>query len=377
MMKPFVLAITILFTTPMLWAFESQAPQAYLVDFDTGTVLYEKNADQLMVPSSMTKIMTAYMAFDRINKGEVSPTDTFKVSEKAWRKGGSKMFVKINDEVSLDNLLHGLLTQSGNDACIVVAEGLSGSEETFSEIMTEKAKELGTQNTIFLNATGWPDQGHLSSARDLALIAEKTIRDFPALYQKYYGVKEFTYNKIRQGNRNPLLYESAFEADGLKTGGTEAGGHGVVGSATKNGRRLILVINGLKSPKERVKAARELMIWGFNEFRNVKVFPANTVAEEADTWGGAETKVPLVVKEDVVITIPRQKQKDIQVKLVYEGPIPTPLQKGQEVGYISIASQGQEIKRFPLYAAKSVEKAGFFKRIGHSLHYLIWGKHSE
>ncbi len=374
MLKQCLLAVVLTFTTPLVWAFETIAPQAILVDADAGTVLFEKDADTPAPPSSMTKIMTTYLVFDRIKSGDYSVSDTMPVSEKAWRKGGSKMFVKVGSDVKLDDLLHGILTQSGNDACIVVAEALGGSEENFSETMTERAKELGAKNSNFINATEWPDEGHVSTPRDLAIIAGRTIKDFPELYRDYYGTTEFTYNNIKQGNRNPLLYESGFEADGLKTGTTDAGGHGLVGSATKDGRRLILVINGLNSTKDRRIAARELMTWGFNDFKNVKVASANQPVEKADVWGGAEDSVPLITKDDVIVTVPRRDVKSVQISMVYDAPLQSPLKKDQEVGYISVKNKGEELKRFPLYTGKEVEQAGFFQRISNSISYLIWGK---
>lgn len=376
MLKQCLLAAVLTFTTPLAWAFETIAPQALLVDADTGSILFEKDADTPAPPSSMTKIMTTYLVFDRIKSGDLSLSDTMPVSEKAWRKGGSKMFVKVGTDVKLDDLLHGILTQSGNDACIVVAESLGGSEESFAETMTKRAIEMGAKNSNFLNATGWPDEGHVSTPRDLAIIAERTIKDFPELYKDYYGTTEFTYNNIKQGNRNPLLYESGFEADGLKTGTTDAGGHGLVGSATKDGRRLILVVNGLKTTKERRTAARELMTWGFNEFKNVKVASAHQPVEKADVWGGAEDTVPLITKEDIVVTVPRRDVKSAEINMVYDAPLASPLQKDQEVGYISVKNKGEELKRFPLYTSKEVEQAGFFQRIANSINYLIWGKNT-
>jgi D-alanyl-D-alanine carboxypeptidase (penicillin-binding protein 5/6) len=376
MLKQYLLAIALTLTTPLALAFETIAPQAILVDADTGTVLFEKDADTPAPPSSMTKIMTTYLVFDRIKSGDISLSDTMPVSEKAWRKGGSKMFVKVGTDVKLDDLLHGILTQSGNDACIVVAESLGGSEESFAETMTKRAVEMGAKNSNFLNSTGWPDEGHVSTPRDLAIIAERTVKDFPELYKDYYGTTEFTCNNIKQGNRNPLLYESGFEADGLKTGTTDAGGHGLVGSATKDGRRLILVVNGLKTTKERRTAARELMTWGFNEFKNVKVASANQAVEKADVWGGAEDTVPLITKEDIVVTVPRRDVKSVEISMVYDAPLASPLQKDQEVGYISVKNKGEELKRFPLYTSKEVQQAGFFQRISNSVNYLIWGKNT-
>jgi len=223
-----------------LRAIETEAKQVVLYDFNTGEILFEKNGDEIMVPSSMTKIMTAHLVFERIREGHLKLTDALPISEKSWRIQGSKMFVALNSDVPVEDLLQGVIVQSGNDACVALAEGLSGSEESFAEEMTKKAKAMGAQNTVFLNASGWPDDGHFTTAKDLALMASHTIRDFPDEYKKYYSQIDYTYNSIKQGNRNPLLYKNlgaGIVADGMKTGHTDAGGYGLVGSAVQNGHR--------------------------------------------------------------------------------------------------------------------------------------------
>lgn len=367
--------LSILFISHSAFAIEVNAPQAYMVDFNTGTVLFEKNANEKMVPSSMSKIMTAYMVFDRMKSGDVKPTDTLYVSEKAWKMGGSRMFVKLNSAVSIDDLLAGAIVQSGNDACVTIAEGLDGTEGAFAEEMTRKAHEMGAVQTTFVNSTGWPDDGHLTTAKDLALIAERTIRDFPEQYKKYYAMTEFTYNNIKQGNRNPLLYKS-IGADGMKTGSTDAGGFGLVASAQQDGRRIILVINGLKNAKERDQEATALLNWGFSAYKNYSLYKKGDVVEVADVWGGSESTVPLVLAEDIDITLPRSQRNELEAKVVYDSPISAPVKTGDEVGYVEVTIPQKGTQKFPLYAEKSVEKAGFFKRIGNSIHYLIWGKHS-
>mgnify|MGYP001454584517 FL=1 len=287
--------------------------------------------------------------------------------------GGSKMFVQINSQVSVGDLIQGVIVQSGNDACIVLAEGLSGTEESFAEEMTRKAHEMGATNSTFLNSTGWPDEGHLTTAKDLALIAEKTIRDFPDAYTKYYGLKEFAYNNIKQGNRNTLLSKGA---DGMKTGHTDAGGYGIVASKEQDGRRLILVINGLPTSKDRDQEATALLNWGFSYFKNYKIYGKGDVVDVADVWSGAETTVQLVAGQDIIITLPRSQRKELQVKVVYNSPVAAPIKAGDKVGTLEVTVPEKGVQKIPLHAANDVKMAGFFQRIGNSIHYLLWGKHS-
>ena len=267
-----ILFILIIFVSNIspLSALETPSKQAILIDMTTDTVLFSKNADELMTPSSMSKIMTIYKLFGRLKDGGLSLTDTFSVSEKAWRKKGSKMFVSLKSRVKIEDLIRGIIVQSGNDATIVVAEGLSGTERTFAEELNSSAKKLGMTNSNFTNASGWPDPGHETTARDLAILAAATIRDFPEYYH-YYAETTFTYNGIKQGNRNPAIYQN-IGADGLKTGHTEAGGYGLTASAIRKDRRLILVINGLASKKIRAIETERLFDWGFREFSNYSLF---------------------------------------------------------------------------------------------------------
>ena len=279
---------------------------AYMIDTTTDTVLLDKNGDVPMPPASMTKLMTAYMVFDRLKSGRLSLDDKFQVSEKAWRKGGSKMFVMVNSRVSVRKLLQGIIVQSGNDACIVVAEGLAGSEEAFAEAMTRRAKEIGLTHSQFKNATGWPAEGHHMSAHDLAILAEKIIKEFPEYYP-IFSEKNFTYGGIRQGNRNPLLYKD-LGVDGLKTGHTEASGYGLVASAVRNGRRLILVINGLSSVNERSSESARLLEWGFRATANYALFKKGETVDHADVWLGQAPQVPLVVDQALTVTLPRRRK---------------------------------------------------------------------
>lgn len=370
------LIISFFSLTGAAFAIETQALQVFMKDFNTGEVLFEKNADQQMVPSSMSKIMTAHLVFERLKSGDIKLDDKLHVSKEAWQKGGSRMFVQVDTQVPVGDLLQGVIVQSGNDACIVLAEGLAGTEAAFAEEMTRKAHEMGAKNSNFLNATGWPDEGHLTTARDLAIIAEHTIRDFPTEYAKYYGMKEYTYNNITQGNRNTLLYKN-MGADGMKTGHTDAGGYGIVATAKQGDRRILLVVNGLPKSKDRDQEATALLNWGFNFFKNHKVYGKGDVVEVADVWSGVDKKVSLVSNQDIIFTIPRSKQKEVQVKIAYESPISAPLKAGDQVGTIEVTIPDKGVKTFPLVTAQDVPQAGFFQRISNSIYYLLWGKHSS
>ena len=354
-------------------ALDLTAPQAYMVDFNTGTVLFEKNANQPMVPSSLSKIMTAYVVFERLKKGDIKLTDTLPVSTKAWQTEGSRMFVNVDSQVSVDDLLKGVAVQSGNDACVVLAEGLGGSEADFSEEMTRKAHEMGAKNTTFLNATGLPDEGHLSTAKDLAIIAERTLRDFPEYYEKYYGLKEFSYNNIKQQNRNTLIGKNV-GVDGLKTGHTEAGGYGIVVSAKQGDRRLIMVLNGLPTASARHTEAMRFLNWGFNYFKNYKISQKNVPIDMVDVWGGEEKIVPVVAKNDTIVTLPRHHRRNLQVKLVSNSPIQAPIKAGDPVGVVEITIPEGGVHQVPLVAGKDVGRAWFHQRLKNSISYLLMGK---
>ena len=352
-------------------AIETQAEEAFLVDFETGAVLLNKNADARMPPSSMSKLMTAYMVFERLRDGSLSLDDKLTVSEKAWRKGGSKMFVEVGNQVRVEDLLRGVIIQSGNDACIVLAEGLAGSEEAFAQQMTAKAQEIGLSNSNFVNSTGWPDDNHYVTARDLATLAKRVIVDHPDSYH-YYSEKEFTWNGIRQGNRNPLLYKN-IGADGLKTGHTEAAGYGLTASAVQNGRRLILVVNGLPSVKARSDESERLLSWGFREFNNYALFKAGDTVDDAPVWLGAEDTVPLVVADDLTVTLPRSDRNGMQVQVVYDSPIPAPIPAGQEIAKLRVSWPGGVPVEVPLQAGEDVEQLGPFGRIAASIKFLLLG----
>jgi D-alanyl-D-alanine carboxypeptidase (penicillin-binding protein 5/6) len=348
------------------------AKQAILIDFQTGQVLFEKNADERMTPSSMSKMATVYLAFQRLKEGCLSLEDTFPVSEKAWRKQGSKMFVALNSRVKTEDLLRGIIVQSGNDACIVIAEGLAGTEDAFARELTDLAHSLGMTGTNLVNASGWPDPNHYSTARDLSTLAIATIRNFPEYYP-YYSEKNFVYNGIKQGNRDPLLYKDT-GADGLKTGHTEDGGYGLTASAVRNGRRLVMVINGLSSMKERGSEGEKLMDYGFREFNNYTLFTANATVGEAPVWLGTEAKVPLVLKNELTVTLPIKSRKDMVVKTIYDSPIQAPIEQGAKIATLRIEAPDRPVMELPLVAGKSVEKLGMVSRLGAALRHIVWGE---
>ncbi|MEQ8370002.1 MAG: D-alanyl-D-alanine carboxypeptidase family protein [Alphaproteobacteria bacterium] len=352
-------------------AIESSAREAVLIEMATGTVLLDKNAETPMPPASMTKIMTLYMLFEQLANSSLSLEDTFLVSEKAWRMGGSKMFVEVGDQIRVEDLIRGIIVHSGNDASIVVAEGLAGSEEAFADRMTERGRELGLTDTLFMNATGWPADGHHTTAHDLARLAMLTIKNFPEYY-RYYSETEFTYSDITQGNRNPLLYRN-IGADGLKTGHTEEAGYGLAASAERDGRRLILVVNGLDSVQARADESTRLFNFGFREFGNYKMFSANETVSEAELWLGQEATVPLVLADDLVVTLPRAARREMEVRVVYDGPIATPLAAGTPIARLVISAPNMEPLTYPLLAGESRARLGMFGRLVAALRHLVWG----
>ncbi len=352
-------------------AYESRAREAILIDAETGAVLFEKNADAAMPPASMSKIMTIYLVFEALKDGRLSLDDGLTVSEKAWRMGGSKMFVEVGKQVRVEDLLRGVIVQSGNDACIVLAEGLAGSEEAFAEAMTRKARELGLENSTFANATGWPDPDQRMTARDLAILSLRTIEDFPEFYH-YYSETSFTFTNIKQGNRNPLLYRNT-GADGLKTGHTDEAGYGIAASALRDGRRLIVVLNGLDSMKARAEESHRLIAWGFREFDNYVLFKAGETVEESPVWQGQADTVPLVLPEDLTVTLPRKSRRQMTVKVVHDGPIPAPIEEGQQVATLLITAPETDAIEVPLLAGAAVERLGVFGRFAASIKHLLFG----
>ena len=353
-------------------AIESNAKQAVIVEFDTDVVIYDKNADSVIYPASMTKMMTAYLLFERLKNGSLSLEDTFRVSEKAWRKGGSKMFVKVGDHVSIEDLIRGIVVQSGNDATIVVAEGIGGSEAAFAELMTEKAQAIGMTDSIFRNASGWPDPDHITTARDLAILVKRTIQDFPEYYQ-YYSELSFKYNGIKQGNRNPLLYKN-IDADGLKTGYTKASGYGLAASAKRNKRRLILVTSGFSSVKARAIGSEWLLDWGFRAWNNYSLFKAGEIVTDAPVWLGEANSVPIIIKDELVVTIPRKSRSKLKVVVSYDEPIPAPIKSGAKIATLLVTAPGAVKSEIPLYAGVDVPQLGIVGRLGQAVRYLVWGK---
>lgn len=345
-------------TAPLI---DTTAKQAIVVDYDTGTVLFAKNAEQRMPTSSMSKVITAYVIFDAIKRGEISLTDEYLVSEKAWRMQGSKMFVELGKKIKIEDLLHGVISQSGNDATIVLAEGLAGSEASFADKLNETAQKLGMKDSHFMNASGWPDPDHYSTARDLAILARALISNFPEYYS-YYSQKEFTYNNIKQGNRNPLLYKN-IGADGIKTGHTEDGGYGLMGSGkAPDGRRVIMVLNGLADDKTRAEESARIMQWAMDRFKSYTIFTASQPVENARLVMAKEQSIPLVLNEDLKLLLPKGTEKQVEVQAEYNEPVVGPVKKGQELGKLVIKIPGMNTVEKPLYAGADSTPLGFFAR---------------
>ncbi|MBO6290541.1 MAG: D-alanyl-D-alanine carboxypeptidase [Alphaproteobacteria bacterium] len=357
-------------------AYETTARNAILMDFDTGEYLFEKNIEESVPPASMSKLMTVYILMSKIKDGSIKLDDTFSVSENAWRKGGaatggSTMFLSIGDNVSVENLIKGIVIQSGNDACIVVAENIAGSEEDFAILMNKTAKNLGLKHSSFANSTGLPHPDQKMSMEDLAVLSHHIIREFPDLYH-YFSEKEFTYNKIKQGNRNPLLY-SMEGADGLKTGHTEEAGFCLAASAVKKGRRLIGVMSGMSSNKERSEEAERLMSWGFREFDNYKLFSKGQVIASAKVWYGKEKTIELTVADDVLKTIHLSQTDNIKTTAEFDEPIKAPIKAGQQIGNLQINIDGQSPLNVPLIASKDVGKVGLLGRFWANVKYFVFG----
>ncbi len=337
--------------------FQTAAPHAILIDADGGSVLYEKNADDLIPPASLSKLMTTEIVLNEIKQGRLKLTDQFVVSTYAWRKGGapshtSSMFVPINARPTVDELLHSVIIQSGNDACIALAEGLSGTEEKFAERMTQRARELGLNKATFGNSNGLPDPRQLMTVRELAKLAQYIIETYPDFYS-LYGEREFTYNKIRQTNRNPL-FAMNIGADGLKTGFTKEAGYGLVGSAVQNGLRLIVVVNGLKSEKERAEESKKLLEWGFHNFQSSLLFENGQIIADAKTYGGEQGYVPLVAPKEVRLMVPRAARERIIARAVYSGPVMAPIQKGQRIGVLKVWRGDFMVLEVPLSSGADV-----------------------
>ena len=357
-------------------AIETQARNAILMDYDTGQYLYVKDHEKMVPPASMSKLMTVNMIFEKLKDGSLSLDDTFTVSERAWKlggaaSGGSTMFLKIGEKVRVEDILKGILIQSGNDACIVAAENLAGSEDDFAEMMNKRARELGLDNSSFANSTGLPHPDQKMSVEDLAKLARHIIKEFPEFYH-IFSEKYYTHNNITQGNRNPLLY-SMPNADGLKTGHTEEAGFCLTASAKKGERRLIEVMTGMNSNKERSEEAERLMEWGFREFNNYNLLNKGQTIAEIPVVFGSEKQVRLVVPETVKRTLKKSQAPKIKMTAVYDKPVKAPVAAGDKLGEVRIELDGQEMENLPLVADRNVEKLGFFGRIGQNLKYLLFG----
>lgn len=357
-------------------AIETKAKNLILMDYDTGQYLYAKDAEKMIPPASMSKLMTVYMIFEKLKDGSLSLDDTFTVSENAWRKGGaasgsSTMFLNIGEKVRVGDLIQGIIIQSGNDACIVAAENISGSEEDFARAMTDKAQKLGLHNSSFANATGWPHPDQKMSVEDLAKLARIIIKDFPEYYY-LFSERNYTHNNIRQGNRNPLLY-SMPEADGLKTGHTEEAGFCLAGSAKRGDRRLISIMSGLASNKERSEEAEKIMNWGFREFDNYKILKQGQKVAELPVWFGTEKNVDLLVNEDVLRTIKKNKASKVKMTAVYDKPVKAPVKQGDKLGFVRVEVPGAETVEVPLIANKDIKKLGWFGKIGENIKYILFG----
>ena len=356
--------------------FDTTARNAIVVDYQTGAVLLDKNADQRMPTASMSKIMTAYTVYTYLRDGRAKLDDMLPVSERAWRTGlggdQSRMFVPYPGQVKIEDLLRGMIVQSGNDACVVLAEGLAGSEAAFVEKMNEVAKTIGLANSHFANVHGLPAPDHYMTPRDLVTLSRRLIQDFPQYY-RYESEKEFTYNGIKQGNRNPLLYKD-MGADGIKTGHTEEAGYGLVGSAVRNGRRVIFVLSGMHSMKERASESERVLDWAYREFTDYTVAKAGDAIDEAPVWLGTQDKVPAAPATDAVVTLWHAARKDLKVTAVYDGTVRAPVAKGQTIGKLLISAPDNDPVEIPLVATQEVDKLGPFGRMAEAAGYLLWGK---
>ena len=350
-------------------AIDTKADSAVVLDVNSNSIIFEKNADIKQGPASMSKLMLVYMVFERLQNQTLKLDQEFLVSKKAWKFGGSKMFVNIGDKVSVIDLLKGVIVQSGNDACIVLAEGLSGSEENMVDEMNDKGNQLGLTNTNFQNVTGWPHEDHYMSLRDIAILSRLIINDFPEYYY-LFSLNEYTYNDIKQFNRNKLVSIDGF--DGLKTGRTTQSGYGLAASSLREGRRIVTVVNGLNSDKERINETKKLANWSFREFVNIDLYRADDTIHQAKVWLGKESFVPLIINEDLSLTVKKKNLNKFKVQLVYETPIVSPVNKGDKIAELLIID-GDNIKKKDIYAGKNISKVSIFYRSFSIINYLLFG----
>jgi D-alanyl-D-alanine carboxypeptidase (penicillin-binding protein 5/6) len=358
--------------------YDSAAPVAFMIDLSSGKVLYARDADKEIAPASMAKMMTTHVAFRLIQQGKLKLDQKFTVRPETWKRwhgpaAGSTMFLSPNEEVTVENLLHGIVTLSGNDACVVLAEGIAGTEPAFVQMMNEEARRLGLTHSRFGNSNGWPDEGVTKvTARDLAKIARATVEETPDLYRKFYATTSFTWGRtmggaaITQGNRNPILGKVA-GADGLKTGHTQEAGFGFTGSAEQNGRRLIMVVAGLSSYNGRIEESVRFMDWGFKAWRSVPLFRKGSQVETAEVQGGSARSVALVAPKNLAVTLPITASDNVKVSVVYNGPIKAPIAKGQEIARLQVRTADGDVQAMPLVAAEDVAAVGFFGRLWNGL----------
>lgn len=357
--------------------FKTDARYAILIDSRSGKIFFEKDSNELMAPASMSKIMTMLMVFERLRDKRMKLSDEFTISENAWRRGGassggSTMYAELNSRVKLEDLMRGVIVQSANDACIAIAEGIAGSEEAFSGLMTKRARELGLVKSTFKNATGLPDPEHRMTAFELATLARYLIEVFPEYY-KLYSEREFTWNKIRQFNRNPLLANYP-GADGIKTGFIREAGYGLVGSAVRSGRRLIVVVNGLGSKSARGREAQKLLDWGFRKFQQISLFERDAQVSQARVWGGNKSWVSLVAKEPVNMLLAPEERATARAEIVYKGPLRAPVRKGQQVGFIRLSVDGKTVSQQPLYTGGDIEVSNeMWRQALDSVTFMLFG----
>jgi serine-type D-Ala-D-Ala carboxypeptidase (penicillin-binding protein 5/6) len=356
--------------------FDGDAPTAILIEASSGSVLFEKNADELRAPSSMMKLMTTEVVFHAIQQGDIKLTDEYHVSENAWRRGGapaggSTMFAAIHSKISVDDLLHGAIIQSGNDACIALAEGIAGNERAFADMMTKRARELGMPRSTFANSNGLPDPGNKMTVRELAKLARYIIQTYPEFY-KLFGEKEFTWNKIRQQNRNPLL-NSLEGADGLKTGYTKEGGYGMVGSAVQNGMRLIAVVNGIEDPEDRASETKKMLEWGFRNFEARMLFAAQQPVGYAKVFGGESRSVKLASPEPIKVMVQKNGTDKLIARVIYTGPVRAPVEPGQQIGIVRVWRGANIAMETPVFAAESVATGSTMRRAIDGVSELVIG----
>lgn len=360
------------------WAqeFDSKAKFAVLMDYETGSILYAKNADEHLEPASMAKLMTLAVVFTYLQQKKLSLNDEFFISEHAWREGGassggSTMFAVLNSKIRVEDLLKGVIVQSGNDAAIALAEGIGGTEQTFAKIENQLAKQIGLTNSNFVNATGLPDPDQYSTAHDLAILSRYIIKTFPEYYP-IFAMPEFTWNKIRQSNRNSLL-EVGIGVDGLKTGHTEESGYGEVVSAPNDGRRLIAVLHGLKTMRERAEEARKLITWGMRGFELLPVYGEGKVVAYANVFGGEKSSVGMIGKGKIDLFVPKGSSNCPAATVTYRGPLRPPVQQGQEIGKLHVFCDGKEVQTTPLYAEETVDQGDLFRRSTDAAKQLLLG----